>query len=230
MNMRRILNHAHYEIRIKSHIHFNSSRARPLHLIPLCCNISNNNNHPLIELLAGNHSLGNHLATLLRDAEQKVRELAPPLVDTMQQQQLPGAGTQFNSRASFTNITGKRVDGPCPGWSSNRRVYDYSDCVTANGPLVATTTTTTAAAPSAGQAIELDKQLNLWERRVKGLRRMLLGWDQTKPPEAPVSVFVDVIDATTVSVKVHETTEGPLGTKFRGEREFIDGRPTLPFL
>lgn len=46
---------------------------------------------------------------------------------------------------------------------------------------------------------------------------MLLGWDQTKPPEAPVSVFVDVIDATTVSVKVHETTEGPLGTKFKGE-------------
>lgn len=65
--------------------------------------------------------------------------------------------------------------------------------------------------------MELEKQLNLWERRVKGLRRMLLGWDQTKPPEAPVSVFVDVIDATTVSVKVHETTEGPLGTKFKGE-------------
>lgn len=69
---------------------------------------------------------------------------------------------------------------------------------------------------SGAQAIELDKQLNLWERRVKGLRRMLLGWDQTKPPEAPVSVFVDVIDATTVSVKVHETTEGPMGTKFKG--------------
>lgn len=52
---------------------------------------------------------------------------------------------------------------------------------------------------------------------------MLLGWDQTKPPEAPVSVFVDVIDATTVSVKVHETTEGPLGTKFKGEwRELFD--------
>lgn len=65
---------------------------------------------------------------------------------------------------------------------------------------------------------ELDKQLNLWERRVKGLRRMLLGWDQTKPPEAPVSVFVDVIDATTVSVKVHETTEGPMGTKFKGNQ------------
>lgn len=65
--------------------------------------------------------------------------------------------------------------------------------------------------------MEVDKQLNLWERRVKGLRRMMLGWDQTKPPEAPVSVFVDVVDATTVSVKVHETTEGPMGTKFKGE-------------
>lgn len=70
---------------------------------------------------------------------------------------------------------------------------------------------------AAGATMELEKQLNLWERRVKGLRRMLLGWDQTKPPEAPVSVFVDVIDATTVSVKVHETTEGPLGTKFKGK-------------
>lgn len=99
-------------------------------------------------------------------------------------------------------------------WLTNQKVYDYLDCVTANGPLVAATT----AATTAGQAIELDKQLNLWERRVKGLRRMLLGWDQTKPPEAPVSVFVDVLDATTVSVKVHETTEGPLGTKFKGER------------
>lgn len=65
--------------------------------------------------------------------------------------------------------------------------------------------------------MEVDKQLNLWERRVKGLRRMMLGWDQTKPPEAPVSVFVDVVDASTVSVKVHETTEGPMGTKFKGE-------------
>lgn len=73
-----------------------------------------------------------------------------------------------------------------------------------------------AGAVGTATTMELDKQLNLWERRVKGLRRMLLGWDQTKPPEAPVSVFVEVIDATTVSVKVHETTEGPMGTKFKG--------------
>lgn len=51
---------------------------------------------------AGNHSLGNHLGTLLRDAEQKVRDLSQPL-DSMQQQQQP----QFNSRASFTNIIGE---------------------------------------------------------------------------------------------------------------------------
>lgn len=75
-----------------------------------------------------------------------------------------------------------------------------------------------AGAVGTATTMELDKQLNLWERRVKGLRRMLLGWDQTKPPEAPVSVFVEVIDATTVSVKVHETTEGPMGTKFKGNK------------
>lgn len=69
---------------------------------------------------------------------------------------------------------------------------------------------------TAGAGIEIEKQLGLWERRVKGLKRMLLGWDQAKPPEPPVSVFVDVLNVTTVAVKVYETTEGPLGTKFKG--------------
>lgn len=54
--------------------------------------------------LAGTHSLGNHLGTLLRDAEQKVRELAAP--PEVQQQSV----AQFNSRASF-NIIGEW----CPG-------------------------------------------------------------------------------------------------------------------
>lgn len=60
--------------------------------------------------LAGNHSLGNHLGTLLRDAEQKVRDLSTPQqqLDAMQQQQQQQSGvTQFNSRASFTNIIGR---------------------------------------------------------------------------------------------------------------------------
>lgn len=47
--------------------------------------------------------MGNHLGTLLRDAEQKVRELSQPQ-ELLQQQQ-----PQFNSRASFTNIIGESL-------------------------------------------------------------------------------------------------------------------------
>lgn len=56
---------------------------------------------------AGNHSLGNHLNTLLRDAEQKVRELSSPQDLILQQQLQSGVAGQFNSRASFTNIIGE---------------------------------------------------------------------------------------------------------------------------
>lgn len=49
--------------------------------------------------------MGNHLNTLLRDAEQKVRELSQP--QELVQQQQP----QFNSRASFTNIIGESLQG-----------------------------------------------------------------------------------------------------------------------
>lgn len=63
---------------------------------------------------------------------------------------------------------------------------------------------------------ETDKQIGLWERRVKGLRRMLLGWDQAKPPDPPNSVLVDVIGPSSVFIRIYEPVEGPLGTKFKG--------------
>lgn len=63
---------------------------------------------------------------------------------------------------------------------------------------------------------ENDKQLGLWERRVKGLRRMLLGWDQARPPDPPQLVLIDVTGTSSVTVRIHEPFEGSLATKFKG--------------
>ncbi|XP_034485757.1 ankyrin repeat and fibronectin type-III domain-containing protein 1 isoform X2 [Drosophila innubila] len=82
---------------------------------------------------------------------------------------------------------------------------------------------------------EVDKQIGIWERRVKGLRRMLLGWDQARPPDAPASVVVDVTGDNSISLQILEPFEGAIGTKFKvqwstradfnnvvGERELLD--------
>ncbi|XP_055902106.1 ankyrin repeat and fibronectin type-III domain-containing protein 1 isoform X3 [Eupeodes corollae] len=82
---------------------------------------------------------------------------------------------------------------------------------------------------------ETDKQIGIWERRVKGLRRMLLGWDQARPPDSPMAVGVDVIGVNSIMVRILEPTEGAIGTKFKvqwstradfsnvvGEREILE--------
>ncbi|XP_059217823.1 uncharacterized protein LOC106080825 isoform X2 [Stomoxys calcitrans] len=84
---------------------------------------------------------------------------------------------------------------------------------------------------------EVDKQIGIWERRVKGLRRLLLGWDQARPPDAPASVTVDVTGDNSIQVQILEPFEGAIGTKFKvqwstradfsnvvGERELMDWR------
>ncbi|KAI8119698.1 Ankyrin repeat and fibronectin type-III domain-containing protein 1 [Lucilia cuprina] len=84
---------------------------------------------------------------------------------------------------------------------------------------------------------EVDKQIGIWERRVKGLRRLLLGWDQARPPDAPASVVVDVTGDNSIQVQMLEPFEGAIGTKFKvqwstradfsnivGERELMDWR------
>ncbi|KAM7363779.1 ankyrin repeat and fibronectin type III domain containing protein wide awake isoform 2-T7 [Cochliomyia hominivorax] len=84
---------------------------------------------------------------------------------------------------------------------------------------------------------EVDKQIGIWERRVKGLRRLLLGWDQARPPDAPSSVIVDVTGDNSIQVQILEPFEGAIGTKFKvqwstradfsnivGERELMDWR------
>ncbi|XP_030369216.1 uncharacterized protein LOC115620217 [Scaptodrosophila lebanonensis] len=82
---------------------------------------------------------------------------------------------------------------------------------------------------------EVDKQIGIWERRVKGLRRMLLGWDQARPPDAPASVAVDVTGDNSITVQILEPFDGAIGTKFKvqwstradfnnvvGERELME--------
>lgn len=69
---------------------------------------------------------------------------------------------------------------------------------------------------------ETDKQIGLWERRMKGLRRMLLGWDQTKPPDPPYLVAVDVTTANSINLRIQESCDGPIATKFKGKFGWLD--------
>ncbi|XP_067208007.1 ankyrin repeat and fibronectin type-III domain-containing protein 1 isoform X3 [Linepithema humile] len=82
-----------------------------------------------------------------------------------------------------------------------------------------------------------DKQLALWERRARALRKMLLGFDQARPPDMPFLVAVDVTGTTSVAVRFQEpdSHDSPICTKFKvqwslhddfsvvcGEREVLD--------
>ncbi|XP_014484057.1 PREDICTED: uncharacterized protein LOC106749274 isoform X2 [Dinoponera quadriceps] len=82
-----------------------------------------------------------------------------------------------------------------------------------------------------------DKQLALWERRARALRKMLLGFDQARPPDMPFLVAVDVTGTTSVTVRFQEpdSHDSPICTKFKvqwslhedfsvvcGEKEVLD--------
>ncbi|XP_031777819.1 uncharacterized protein LOC100123939 isoform X5 [Nasonia vitripennis] len=82
-----------------------------------------------------------------------------------------------------------------------------------------------------------DKQLALWERRARALRKMLLGFNQARPPDMPYLVTVDVTGITSVMARFQEseTQDAPICTKFKiqwsfkedfamlcGERELLD--------
>lgn len=71
---------------------------------------------------------------------------------------------------------------------------------------------------------EIDKQVGLWERRVKGLRRMILGWDQTKPPDLLNRIDIDVTGCGSVSLRLYEPLEGAISTKFKGKQTRLHGR------
>ncbi|KMQ95408.1 ankyrin repeat and fibronectin type-iii domain-containing protein 1 [Lasius niger] len=97
-----------------------------------------------------------------------------------------------------------------------------------------------------------DKQLALWERRARALRKMLLGFDQAPiylirmlcdfgvilgPPDMPFLVAIDVTGTTSVTIRFQEpdSHDSPICTKFKvqwslhddfsvvcGEREVLD--------
>lgn len=67
---------------------------------------------------------------------------------------------------------------------------------------------------------EADKQIGIWERRVKGLRRMLLGWDQARPPDPPYCTTIDVTSVNSVTIRIQESTEGAITTKFKSTYNF----------
>lgn len=64
---------------------------------------------------------------------------------------------------------------------------------------------------------ENDKQIGLWERRIKGLKRMILGWEQSRPPDPPFSFTIDVIGTSSVMIKILEPTDDSICTKFKGK-------------
>uniref|UniRef100_A0A8D8YBP6 Ankyrin repeat and fibronectin type-III domain-containing protein 1 n=1 Tax=Cacopsylla melanoneura TaxID=428564 RepID=A0A8D8YBP6_9HEMI len=64
-----------------------------------------------------------------------------------------------------------------------------------------------------------DKTLALWERRCKGLKKMLLGFDQARPPDTPSSVSVEVTGVSSVCVSYQEpdSSSSPQCTKYKVE-------------
>lgn len=75
----------------------------------------------------------------------------------------------------------------------------------------------TSSSVSGCTGSEADKQIALWERRLKGLRRMMQGWEFTNVPNALRNFKICVINVTSVSIALLEPNDGPIVTKFRGE-------------
>lgn len=75
------------------------------------------------------------------------------------------------------------------------------------------------SAPPYVSASVSDKTLCLWERRAKGLNKMLLGFEQARPPDIPFLVAVDVTSKNSVTVRYQEPEhhDSPICTKFRVE-------------
>ncbi|XP_053670149.1 uncharacterized protein LOC128720497 [Anopheles nili] len=91
-----------------------------------------------------------------------------------------------------------------PGSGTNASKTAFSNIIGSSGPSVTSCT-----------GSEIDKQVGLWERRVKGLRRMILGWEQTKPPDVPNRIDIDVTGCSAVSLRLYEPLEGAITTKFK---------------
>ncbi|KAL4708693.1 hypothetical protein ACJJTC_017372 [Scirpophaga incertulas] len=79
---------------------------------------------------------------------------------------------------------------------------------------------TTGCAGGAGS--EKDKQAQHWERRIRMLKRLVLGWQQSRAPPVPAPPDLEVCGAHAVTVRLKEartqaTRDPPIVTKFRGK-------------
>lgn len=85
----------------------------------------------------------------------------------------------------------------------------------------------TSSSVSGCTGSESDKQIGLWERRLKGLRRMIQGWEFTNVPNALRNFKICVTNVTSVSIALLEPNDGPIVTKFKGRllyfHSFISG-------
>ncbi|BFF90863.1 uncharacterized protein DMAD_09307 [Drosophila madeirensis] len=128
-------------------------------------------------------------------------------------------GAMESSQFSAENI-GSKLNGLLQDAES--RIHDLSGpeglCapIFASRPSISSIIIGNSSASVTGcTGSEVEKQIGIWERRVKGLRRLLLGWDQARPPDAPASVVVDVTGDNSISVQILEPFEGAIGTKFK---------------
>lgn len=50
---------------------------------------------------------------------------------------------------------------------------------------------------------------------------MMLGWDQIKPPDPPYLISVDVTGVNSIMIRIQESCDGPIVTKFKGKDLFV---------
>nr|XP_029723303.1 uncharacterized protein LOC109400223 isoform X2 [Aedes albopictus] len=138
---------------------------------------------------AAANNVGLHLNNLLCEAEATIHELG-----------------NFESGQHHGSQPGGGGGGPGGGGGAGGTSgkTSFTNIIGSGGPSVTSCT-----------GSEIDKQVGLWERRVKGLRRMILGWDQTKPPDLPNRIDIDVAGCTSVSLRLYEPLEGAISTKFK---------------
>ncbi|GBP88655.1 Ankyrin repeat and fibronectin type-III domain-containing protein 1 [Eumeta japonica] len=109
------------------------------------------------------------------------------------------------------------------------RLHEVAGCTLERACRDEATCTRSAATGGAGTmgcaggaGAERDKQAQHWERRVRAIKRLLVGWQQTRAPLPPPAPELEVCGAHAVAVRLKETRapatkDLPLVTKFKVE-------------
>lgn len=166
--------------------------------------------------------LGSHLKQLLSEAEQQLKQLGGGSGGLLTLDDTSSCNNYNNNNHHHHN-------------NMNNRSAASSSPFSMIGSSVATAAMTGCS--GGGSDASMDKQLLVWERRVKLLKKMLLGFDQARPPDIPFLVAVDVTGTSSVTVRFQEPEhqDAAICTKFKvqwscdenfivlaGEREIYD--------